>query len=312
MKNKTRKWLKFGRLAGVLFVLGVLAFAISGSFAAYTNFNSVKRVVSTGTQSDALFGSNYLPLVSSVDEEYSVKRISLAEEDDNYYTFTVVVCNYTWGDSMSYNPKDITYNVTAQIVASDGGELPDISSVTMNDMNFSETGLCVLENEKLATGDSNMKEYRFKLPKSLKNTVRIQMVAEATPESMDAVNSQKLAAILSFADYEITKSWSGHFIDSRSSLDPKDYDAFNYEIYGNGAGTVTITWPDSLQLSKWSTNGKQEKGTYSFEVGETTTAIQFQFYRNPDDTLTDSITWDELENLITVTFKEKVDADENI
>ena len=49
MKKKTGEKIKikYSRLAGALLVLGVLALAVSGSFAAYTSFNSVKRVVST-------------------------------------------------------------------------------------------------------------------------------------------------------------------------------------------------------------------------------------------------------------------------
>ena len=68
MKKKTGKRIRYVRLAGVLLALGVLAIAAYGSFGAYTNFNSVKRVVSTGTQtSDTMFSSNYLSLLNSVD-----------------------------------------------------------------------------------------------------------------------------------------------------------------------------------------------------------------------------------------------------
>ena len=97
--------------------------AVYGSFAAYTNFNSVKRVVSTGTQSDTMFGSNYLTLMNSNDTSIPVKRISLAGNDN--HTFTVQVCNYVWGDPTLYNPKDIKYKVTAKLISMDGGKLPD-------------------------------------------------------------------------------------------------------------------------------------------------------------------------------------------
>ena len=68
-----------------------------------------------------------------------------------------------------------------------------------------------------------------------------------------------------------------------------------------------MTWPESLQLSKWTTNGKQVTGSYSFEVDSATTAVQFQFYRNPENKI-DAETWAELEKLVTVTFKEKVEG----
>ena len=141
----------------------------------------------------------------------------------------------------------------------------------------------------------------------LKNKIEIQIVVEPTSESEEAVNSQKLAAVISFADYESVKSWTGHFLDSQANgRTPADYDAFNYEISGNGAGTVTMTWPESLQLSKWTTNGKQVTGSYSFYVDGATTAVQFQFYRNPEKKI-DAKTWAELEKLVIVTFEEKVE-----
>ena len=112
--------------------------------------------------------------------------------------------------------------------------------------------------------------------------------------------------MISFADYESVKSWTGHFLDSQTGRTPADYDAFNYEISGNGAGTVTMIWTESLQLSKWTTDGKQVTGSYSFDVDGATTAVQFQFYRNPKNEI-NAKTWAELEKLVTVTFKEKVE-----
>ena len=78
--KKIQKWIKQYRGAAVLLGLGVLTLIIYGSFAAYTSFNSVKRVVSTGTQSDTMFGSNYLSLLNLSDTNYPVKRISLSDD----------------------------------------------------------------------------------------------------------------------------------------------------------------------------------------------------------------------------------------
>ena len=289
----------------MLLGLGVLTLIIYGSFAAYTSFNSVKRVVSTGTQSDTMFGSNYLSPLNLNDTNYPVKRISLSE--DTNCTFTVLVGNYVWGDESLYNPKDITYTVTAKLLSMDGGDLPaDYSSIKMNGTAFGDAGELIEKNQKLSTGKAVTNEYKFEMPGSLKDKVKIQIVAEPDDSSKEAVNNQKLAAILSFSGYEAVKNWTGHFLDSQTNRTPDDYDAFNYEISGNGAGTVKMTWPESLQLSKWSTNGKQVTGSYSFEVDGATTAVQFQFYRNPENKI-DAITWADLEKLVTVTFKEKVE-----
>ena len=308
MKKKTGKWTRQVRLAGIFFVIGVLTLAIYGSFAAYTSFNSVKRVVSTGTQSDTMFSSNYLSQMNLDDQNYPVKRISLAEKDRSC-TFIVQVCNYIWGDSKRYNLNDITYNVTAQLYAMDGGKLPDnITNIKMNDTSFGINGTCTLENQKLETGSAKKNGYQFVIPADLKDKVKIQVVAAPSDASKESVNRQKLAAVFSFADYEAVKSWTGQFLDSKEN-GPDEYDAFNYEISGNGAGTVTVTWPESLQMSVWATGGTQKSGSYSFEVDGATTAVQFQFYRNPEK-LSDlsGKSWAELEQLVNVTFREKVEG----
>lgn len=291
----------------MLLGLGVLTLIIYGSFAAYTSFNSVKRVVSTGTQSDTMFGSNYLSLLNLSDTNYPVKRISLS--DDVNCTFTVLVGNYVWGDESLYNPKDITYTVTAKLLSMDGGDLSaGYSSIKINGTPFGAAGELTSKNQKLPTGkattNATTNEYKFEIPGSLKDKVKIQIVAEPDDSSKEAVNNQKLAAILSFSGYEAVKNWTGHFLDSKNK-NPDQYDAFNYEISGNGSGSVTVVWEDSLQLSKWTTGGKQTNNSYTFTVDGSTTAVQFQFYRNPEKVSDlDGKNWEGLEGLVTVSFTE--------
>ena len=305
--KKIQKWIKQYRGAAVLLGLGVLTLIIYGSFAAYTSFNSVKRVVSTGTQSDTMFGSNYLSLLNLSDTNYPVKRISLS--DDMNCTFTVLVGNYVWGDELLYNPKDITYTVTAKLLSMDGGDLSaDYSSIKINGTPFGDAGELTSKNQKLPTGKAATNEYKFEIPGTLKDKVKIQIVAEPDASSKEAVNNQKLAAILSFSGYEAVKNWTGHFLDSKNK-NPDQYDAFNYEISGNGSGRVTVVWEDSLQLSKWTTGGKQVNNSYTFTVDGSTTAVQFQFYRNPEKVSDlDGKDWKGLEKLVKVSFTEKVDG----
>ena len=305
--KKIQKWIKQYIGAAVLLGLGVLTLIIYGSFAAYTSFNSVKRVVSTGTQSDTMFGSNYLSQLNLSDTNYPVKRISLS--DDMNCTFTVLVGNYVWGDESLYNPKDITYTVTAKLLSMDGGDLSaDYSSIKINGTPFGDAGKLTSKNQKLPTGKAATNEYKFEIPGILKDKVKIQIVAEPDASSKEAVNNQKLAAILSFSGYEAVKNWTGHFLDSKNK-NPDQYDAFNYEISGNGSGSVTVVWEDSLQLSKWTTGGKQVNNSYTFKVDGSTTAVQFQFYRNPEKVSDlDGKDWQGLEKLVKVSFKEKVDG----
>ena len=303
MELKKGKWIRQSKAAAILLLVGAMLLAIYGSFAAYTNFNSVKRVVSTGTQSDTMFGSNYLSLMNLSDTSIPVKRISLAGNNDNY-TFTVQVCNYVWGDESLYNPRPITYTMEAELISMDGGSLPEgYTKIKMGNTSFSVDGKCNLVNQTLATGDANTNKYKIEIPAFLKDKIKIKIIAVPEQSSEEAVNFQKLAAILSFADYEVNKNWTGHFIDSQTHT-PDDYDAFNYEVSGNGAGTVTVTWPDSLLLSKWATNGEQTSNSYTFNVDGTATAIQFQFYKNPEKWKALE-GWEALEKLVTVEFKEQ-------
>ena len=70
-----------------------------------------------------------------------------------------------------------------------------------------------------------------------------------------------------------------------------------------------MTWPESLQLSKWTTGGQQVTNSYSFKVDGATTAVQFQFYRNPEKlSELSGKSGEELEKLVTVTFTEKVEG----
>ena len=321
MKEKFWRWIKRYRLAGVLFLIGALTAAVYGSFAAYTNFNSVKRVVSTKRQADdnTMFSSNYLSLMYPSDT-CPVKRISLAENGD-YYTFTVLVCNYVWGDESLYNPKSINYTLTAQLLSMDGGSLPQDcigeNGIKLNELEnntvphtFDENGTCIISNQVLNSGNANQKSYQFIMPKTLKDNVKIQIKAEPTKDSMAAVNSQILGAVLSFADYQVNKNWTGHFIDSQEKKTPDQYDAFNYEISGNGAGTVTVTWSDKLLLSQWAMKGEPTYNTststysYNFTVDDLTTVKQFQFYRNPKK-LIEVKNWPDIEKLVTVSFSEQ-------
>ena len=49
--------------------------------------------------------------------------------------------------------------------------------------------------------------------------------------------------------------------------------------------------------------------SYSFKVDGATTAVQFQFYRNPEKlSELSGKSWEELEKLVTVTFTEKVEG----
>ena len=157
-----------------------------------------------------------------------------------------------WGDESLYNLDKSPYTMTAELISMDRLSSESCTSIKMGGTFFNAEGKCNVPNQTLATGgDANTNEYKIEIPTFLKDKIKIKKLFAEPEESLEeAVNFQKLAAILSFADYEVNKNWTGHFIDSQTERKPDDYDAFNYEISGNGAGTVTVKWNESLLLSK--------------------------------------------------------------
>lgn len=306
MKDKIRKWMKYN-WAAVWLVIAVFLLAVSGSFAAYTSFNSVKRVVSTGKRNSTLFSSNYLSLVKLNEETYSTRHISPGEVKNgdtvSGYTFTVQVCNYIIGNKMTYNPSNITYTFEVKVLAKGGGSLPEgIDDITINSKTLGETGTLSLGSQTLSNGAASEKGYQFRIPAGLKDQVKFQIAATPDSSSQEAVNNQKLAAILTLSSLTPTENWTGRFLDNKN-VAADQYDAYNYEISGNGSGRVTLSWPQNLQVSSWfltDVNASVSGNSCTFAVGGDTTAYQFQFFRNPG---TENLSWEGLENSVTVSFQ---------
>ena len=295
----------------------VVLLAVGVSLAAYTSFNSVKRVVSTGKASNILFGSNYLSLVGIDDTQYSTRRISPSEAEGSC-TFTVLVCNYVYGNPTSWNTKDITYDFTVKVQPISGDTLPD----SVADINVKQGDNTAQYNsneytfsfsiQTLSKVNANAFSYTITVPSILKDKIKFEIVATPNGDSKVATNSQKLAANITLSTLEPTQDWTGKFIDDKTNgLKPSDYDAFNYEIFGNGAGTVTLEWnSDVLQASKWFINehgsvSDSEEGfsSISFIVGDSSdspTAYQLQFYKVPGATI--PVNWSTLDGYVTVSF----------
>ena len=327
MKEKFRNWIKRWGITLWLVVAAVLL-ATVGSLAAYTNFSSVKRVVSTDKAGDTLFSSNYLSLVpyDTQNTKYPTRRVSPSEvkEGDTVtgYTFTVQVCNYAYGNPTSWNTKDITYTFSVKVLPRSGDTLPDntdtitVTQGRTSGTYSSDTHTYTFSNQPLSKEKANYLPYTITVPEALKDQIKLEIEAKPNETSKKATNSQKLAANITLSTLEPTQDWSGKFIDDKDYA-PSAYDAFNYEIYGNGAGTVTLKWnSDVLQASKWFTDehgevsASEENGvnykSISFSVGTSDnapTAYQLQFYKAPNATMPE--TWDELEGYVTVKFTPK-------
>lgn len=313
MKDKIWKWMKYKWVAAC-FVIAVILLAVSGSLAAYTSFNSVKRVVSTDKKrSDTIFSSNYLSLVdlSLSDAQYTTRRISPVEERNAEgtavvrYNFTIQVCNYIFGNPAIYNLNDIEYTFTVKLIASSGSSLPEgITGIMIGTTQFASDGTCTLTDQILLKGEARENEYVFHVPAGLKDLVKFQIVAEPVTSSQDATNYQKLAGVITLSSLAPTENWNGRFIDNKA-VNAEEYDAFNYEISGNGKGAVTLSWPEYLRISSWFVTDVSARSTGNnsceFQVGgeDSPAAYQLQFFRTPGEK---ELNWTELASRVTVSF----------
>lgn len=281
-----------------------------GSMAAYTNFNSVKKVVSTGKPKDTLFSSNYLYLTGESDS-YSSRRITPATTGENS-SFTIQIYNYVYGNPSAWNTETIVYKF--QVVVKprvDGNSLPDdaekVSLKIGDNTVIGETNGAFRSYSIIGTLNNtaaNQNSYTITVPNSIKDQIKLEITA--TPTDMTKTGNKKLAAVISMATLEATKHWTGKFLDDQSST-PDQYDGYNYEISGNGTGTVTLQWDSSkLQISKWFADEKtitKENGwkSLNIEVGDQT-AYQFQFYRVPSVTMPED--WTAMNGYVKVSFTE--------
>ena len=280
-----------------------------GSMSAYTNFNSVNNVVSTGKPKDTLFSSNYLYLIGESDS-YSSRRITPTTAGENS-SFTVQIYNYVYGNPSAWNTETIVY--TFQVIVKprvDGNSLPDdaekVSLQIGDNTVIGETNGVFRTYSIIGTLNNtaaNQNSYTITVPNSIKDQIKLEITA--TPDDMTKTGNKKLAAVISMATLEATKHWTGKFLDDQSST-PDQYDGYNYEISGNGTGTVKLQWDASkLQISKWFADGKtisEDNGwkSLNMDVGDQT-AYQFQFYRVPSVTISD---WSTMNGFVKVSFTE--------
>lgn len=311
MGNRVQNGLKRYCVIVCLVIVGILV--IEGiSFAAYTNFNSVKRVISTVKTDDTRFSSNYLSLVNLETTEYPLRRISpteVAGSDVTNYSFTVQICNYVFGNMMLYNNYNISYSFFVKLVTKDNsGTLPDgVEKITVNGTSIGSSGEMAID-DMLTGGSAASHSYIIIVPETLKDVVNLEIAAIPKGEdSRSAVDNQKLAANISLSTFTPSENWTGKFIDNQN-IDVSAYDGFNYEISGNGSGTITLKWTDNLQLSPWFAEDvnatKTNEKEYSFAVGATETsptAYQLQLYKEANIPL-NSKTWEDLSKSVTVIF----------
>lgn len=320
MKEKLLRWLKrYG--VTVWLVTAAIALLASVSYAAYITLDISKHVVSTGSGGNIVrFSSNYL-YVTDIGGSYGTRKVTTMHDNvSNTDNFTVEVCNYIYGNTAAVNSNDITYSLVAELVYT-GAARPEgitIRPVGGEPVSF-VNGSLTIPGRMLPAGIATADKFVCSIPGGMKDQISIKIAAIPDDEaSISATKQKKLAAEIVFKNASLTNNWDGEFIDSKTGLTPMQYDGFNYEISGNGEGTVTITWNENiLEISPWFTPdgvaGTKNGNSYIFPVGgdNRSAAYMTQFYIK-DRTLFEAefdglqsaaAMWEKLESLVTVSFE---------
>lgn len=293
-KNKNiiaKRWL----ICWITVVLVLLAGL--GVFAAYTNLNSVKRVVSTQGGRGTAFSSNYLNLTAMSSDTYALKNISFTESGDTA-AFEINVCNYVHNDPSKVNENDITYSMTLTLVDKEGAAITgSYSGLTVSDgggtaHSFSG-GVCVVSGRTLTGGIKCVDTYRITVPREFIDTVNIRAVAEPDSVSYQYTDNSKLGRVFAFTEYNAAATtWTGSFTETTA----EGYDGFNYVIKGQGKGTVTLSWDkqeleisniflDNNSITVTEADGKK---TFTLNVDSNTrNRYEIQFYKTESGVYTD-------------------------
>lgn len=302
MNGKKRNWITLWLL------LVCAALLITGTYAAFTTVDYIKRVVSTTAGERPRFSSNYLYLVEKTAEaaQYPSRRISAITKKDGC-SFTVEIYNYLYGNQAEVNSRDIQYQLEVTLNDSDDTVLTN-DAITIDGTSLSAY---VPETKTMEGGKATPHSYTFFVPSdAMGQNIIFEIVANPINNaSYIATGEKKLAARIRLADIVQSDTWTGEFTDSHGTDTeqrlPQDYDGFNYEIRGDGVGTVTLTWDTSkLEISPWfsaDVNGTPHNGVLEFPVNsDTRSGYHLQFYIKNIDSVT---SWTELEKLVKVSFE---------
>lgn len=306
MKGKKYNWITLWLL------VACIALLTTGTFAAFTTVDYIKRVVSTTKGERPRFSSNYLYLVDGKSNAFSARRVTPTPVGEDGYTFTVEIYNFLYGSKSEVNAKEIQYQLKVTLKDGSGNSLTTGYDGVTIDGQPPSGGVYTGATQVMPAGTPTTNSYVFYVPKSLADHIVFEAVAEPVGGYYSATGGQKLAANIKLSSYSKVSNWTGKFIDTTTDRSVNGYDGFNYEINGNGAGTVTLTWnSEILQISPWfkdDVSATGSDGSLTFVVNsETQSAYQLQFYIKSRGEI---LNWETLEKLVTVQFTSGTNAAE--
>lgn len=308
MRWKDKSWIT------IWLVLVCVALMVTGSYAAYTKVEYVKRVVATKDGGEKLlFSSNYL----LPNDEYRLRTIPIGTRND--LSVTVTVCNYLQSDLTQFSEESITYTITAELV--DGAGKPialsddfsyvfegvektikgedlakQITITCGEDRDSFEDGTYAGAEKTLPGGEAASHLYTISCDSEyipIFSEIGIKM--SATPKSTTI--DKRLTAQLWFGASSLQPTpWQGRFerIEAlEGNQSTTGFDAFNYTISGTQEQTLQLSWnAEKVTLGKWSceelgnpeiknVEGKNNWKYIEIYVGQagSPTSYTLQFYR---------------------------------
>ena len=286
IKNKTTYWIL------LWLIIAGLGMLITGTYAAYTRAEYVKRVVASKNESvPYLFSSNYMYMKENTYTEYPLRIIPVSTQSD--LSLTVTVCNYPQSDLTRFSESATSYTFTAALADINGNILSSeklsqyAGVISISGTQYNEGAGTYTASGTLEGGAANTHFYEITCSKDNVDKLNDFCIRlEAVPENSPV----KLVALLSMNSG--TKSdtpWTGKFAEvTDDDQDTTDIDAFNYVISGTATSTVEIEWDTNhVDISPWSlellndpvVTAQDGKKIIEVNVGAVAQSYTLQFYR---------------------------------
>lgn len=246
-------------------ITAVLIFSVFSGiylYAAYMGNSNMKRSISTRSISDIVFSSNVMKAPA---QSRNLHESNSAAE----YEYPVTVCNFEQMSPATHAKEIINYKLTAELVKYDGtayvpvtstvyredGTTPKVfkirktaddntllSGETAYDLN-SGTFQVIYENQTLsdllsATDTFTLIFDREEMTKDSTDYF-IQITAEPTNATAVSGTITRLQAQISVSK---GKDYGSRWRAVLTEPDDADYDAYNVQVSGSGAGTIEIMW----------------------------------------------------------------------
>lgn len=331
MKGNKKNWI------AIWLVVFCAAWLVTGTYAAYTKVDSIKRVVSTTSGAEVRFSSNHMTLKNMTDEASTYKLTAITSGSASSVSVSTTVCNFPQGEAAKSNPNTITYRFTAELLDIAGNPVNATSQLSYSGANGNQTtvtGAQIVEalkindqaftavdngaysleiaNQQLDGGDAHQNVYKLTCEAAnaaMLDAVMIQMKAIPTNPTSCGIGADQILAgrLRILVNSGRNTVWTGRFTDTGVTNTPGELDAFNYEISGTAKGTYVLSWnEEKVALSPWFLEDlptgsiqKQGAGEVTISLGEpgTPTSYRFVFYRVGG--IPEGETWSEVQGYVT-------------